>query len=611
STMVRNTCLVLAFVVCAARAAADERPNFVFLVTEDNSKHFLRLYDPEHGAPMPNIERLARRGLVFNHAFSNAPVCSTARTTLATGCFGPRIGTQFHRRARMAPMPQGLEMFTAYLRRAGYYASNNAKTDYNAAAGEVWDESSRKASWRARKPGQPFFHMQSFGVTHESSLHFGLDQLQKPTVTDAESVGLSARHPDTPLFRYTYARYGDQHQAADAQMGRVIEQLRSDGLMDDTFVFYFGDHGGVLPGSKGYLYETGLHIPLVVSIPRNFEHLIDATPGTRINGFVSFVDFGPTVLHLAGLDPPARVDGRPFLGPGIERQDVDRRQETFGYADRFDEKYDLVRSYRRGRFKYVRNYQPFNVDGLFNAYRYRMAAYRQWRDMHRAGELTASQRLFFEPRSAESLYDVASDPYEVHDLAGDPAHAETLGEMRRRLVDWVKSMPDLSFIPEPRLVDRPFDDPVSYGQVNKGLIGELVDIADLQLESFNAAQPRIEAALDSSDPVQRYWGLIVCTAFGADAASLANKARAIVATDEDGLVRTRAAEFLALAADFDPTSVLQSALAASQSRIEAILILNTAALLRDVPPYRTFEFTPPPGFGEDEWVSRRIDYLKP
>lgn len=595
--------------LCVAQACAADRPNIVWLVSEDNSKHFVKLFD-DGGAAMPTIEKLAKQGLVFDRAFSNAPVCSTARTTLATGCYGPRIGTQYHRREKHAEMPQGLKMFMADLHDAGYYTANKSKKDYNAIESlNSWDESSGKASWRKRKPGQPFFFMQSFGVTHEGGLHFPAKQMNNPTQTDPASVKLSPKHPDTPTFRYTYARYHDRHKAFDQQAAEVVAQLEADGLMDDTFIFYFGDHGGVMPGSKGYAYEVGLHVPLVVYVPKSFQHLVDAEPGTRHQGFVSFIDFGPTVLNLAGVKAHQRVDGKPFLGKGVKMAEVNARDEAFGYADRFDEKYDLVRTYRKGNFKYMRNYQPFNIDGLENNYRYKALAYKEWRKLHEAGKLNAVQSQFFEPRAPEALYDLSVDPYETNNLAGEPEHAEKLAEMRRALNGWVKGMPDLSFYPEPYLVDHALDNATGFGQSHKQKITRLVDIADLQLRPFAEAQTGIAKALKSSDPVERYWGLIVCSAFGKEAAAFTADAMALATKDPDPLVRTRAAEFLGLTNATDPVPLIAEALAKSRSKIEAVLILNTAALLHQTNSSYVFDVRAPQAFAKDRWVQNRIQFI--
>lgn len=265
-----------------------EKPNIVWITSEDNSKHFMELFD-ENGAATPNIARLADQGVMFTRAFSNAPVCSVARSTLISGCYAPRIGAQFHRKYQTVPMPEGLKMYPAYLKAAGYYTTNNFKEDYNIEkTNDVWDESSRKATWRNRKEGQPFFHIQNFTTTHESRLHFDRETMETvKNTTDPDHVFISPVHPETETFRYSYATYHDSIMNMDAQLGKVLDKLEEDGLMDETIIFYFSDHGGVLPGSKRYLFETGLHVPLVVYVPKKYQKYAGIKPGSyRMERFV-------------------------------------------------------------------------------------------------------------------------------------------------------------------------------------------------------------------------------------------------------------------------------------------------------------------------------------
>ncbi len=599
----------------AARCWAADRPNFVFLISEDNSKHFMKLFD-ETGPSTPNIEKLAAHGLIFDRAFSNAPVCSVARSTLVTSCYAPRIGTEFHRKEKIVPVPEGQRMFPAYLRKAGYYTTNNKKEDYNAIkTPDVWNESSGKAHWRKRKPGQPFFHQQSsYAVTHESSLHFPPKTMETPTETDPASVTLAPIHPDTPTFRYTYARYHDRIRQMDSQIQKMVDQLAEDGLLEDTFIFYFGDHGGVLPGSKGYIWERGLHVPMVVRVPEHWKHLVDAPLGTRVKGFVNFIDLGPTLLNLAGIDVPGGFDGRPFLGKGASLAEVNQRDVTFGYADRFDEKYDLVRTVRKGNLKYMRSYQPFTFDGLQNDYRYKMLAYEEWRQLYKEGKLNELQARFFEARPAEALYDLENDPEETRNLAGDPRYAKSLAEMRALLAGWVKGMPDLSFIPESVLVAEGFDNPVAYGQAHKEQIARLVDLADLSLVPLDEARPGIQKALASEDPWQRYWGLIVCSSHGKAAEAFVPLAQKLAEDDAELLVRVRAAEFLGLIGAADPRPTITDALLKSESPVEANLILNTAVLLQDGRPGYRFDLPRGKIVGDRKgasvrYVTARLNYL--
>ncbi|MED6327340.1 MAG: sulfatase, partial [Verrucomicrobiota bacterium] len=475
----------------------------------------------------PNIERMAAEGLTFNHAFSAAPVCSVARTTLATAMHAPRVGFQYHRKSALATLPSGVKPWSQVMREHGYYATNNAKTDYNFKVDmkQAWDMSSNKATWRKRpNKAMPFFHMQSFADSHESRLHFPLKQMETPTKTSPDDVVLQPYFPDTPIMRYTKARYYDRMGIIDGHVGRIVSQLKEEGLLENTFVFYFGDHGGVMPRSKGYAYESGLHVPLVVRIPENFKHLVDHKRGARTDGFVSFIDFGPTVLNLAGIAPHKELDGRTFLGEGTSAVDLATRDEVFGHADRFDEKFDMVRTYRKGSWKYIRNYQAYYADGLQNNYRYRQLAYDNWRDLYRVDRLNPVQRQFFERRPVEQLFNLATDPHEVNNLAADPAQAKRLADMRRLLRDKMTSINDLSFYPENRMVTAALEDGVAFGRKNAKQVSRLSDLADLALQPFGEVQAALGQALKSKGVLRRYWALKVCANFGDEAKPLAKVA---------------------------------------------------------------------------------------
>ena len=499
---------------CSSKPVLPERPNIVWITSEDNSKHYLSLFD-KNGVETPHIKALANEGVLFKRAFSNAPVCSVARSALISGCYGPRIGTQFHRKEKIVPLPNGVEMFPTYLRKAGYHTTNNSKEDYNIVKPDgVWDESSKKASWTSRNEGQPFFHVYNIGNTHEGGLHFTKEMMDSvQPKTQYASFSVQPNHPNTPLFQYTNALYRDQIQIMDQKLGEVVAKLKRENLLENTFIFYFGDHGGVLPGSKGYIYETGLHVPLVVYVPEKYEHLSPLEKGSTTDGFVSFIDFGPTVLKLAGVNVPKTMDGIAFMGKDVALEPLTQRDETFGYADRFDEKYDHVRSIRKGRYKYILNFQPFNFDGLMNNYRYKQLAFQEWRSLYDEGKLNAIQAQFFEPRSFEQLFDIDEDPYETRNLANESDLKETVLQLRKKLLGHAKEMCDLSFYPESFLVQNAFENPAKFGQDNKLQIASYIDVASLGLLPFEKAKQPLEAALRSSDPWQRYWGLVVCSGF--------------------------------------------------------------------------------------------------
>lgn len=559
---------------------AADRPNVVWIMSEDNSKHYLKHFD-RHGAETPNIEALAQHGVTFDRAFSCAPVCSVARTTLITSCYGPRIGTQFHRRLAMAPMPDGLKMFPAYLRDAGYYTTNNSKQDYNAQKRSVWDDSSKRATWKNRPDSStPFFHVVTSTLSHEGKLHFNATQMNQPTVTEQQAVQLQPYFPDTKTFRFTRARYHDLMMEIDRVVGETVAELKEAGELENTFVFYFGDHGGVLPRSKGYAYESGLHVPFVVRVPENFKELTGRDLASRTNGFVEFVDFGPTVLALAGIEPPLGIDGRAFLGKNTSAEEVDLRQEAFGYADRIDEKYDLVRTLRQGDFKYMRNFEPFLPDGLQNNYRYQMLAFVEWRELHAQGKLNEFQSQFFEPKAVEALYDLKRDPHEIHNLAADPKYKDQLVKMRDRLTQRLKEMPDLSFIPEALLVDEPMKNPVQFGQQNQDSIAQLIDTANLALLPYAVAKPMLETALSSDDPLVRYWGVVACSSFGKEAADLLPLVEKRL-VDLEPLVVMRAVEFVSIASEKDTRNYLYRSFQRATSEPEALRMMNTTVFLND------------------------------
>jgi len=417
-----------------------------------------------------------------------------------------------HRKIALAPMPDGLEMFPAYLRDAGYYTTNNAKKDYNAVEGEgVWDASSNQASWRDRPDNnQPFFHQESFAESHESRLHFEAELMWDYQPQDQpDQVQVFPFYPDTPIFRFTTAYHRDKIREIDQWVGQSLQKLEEDGLLENTFVFYFGDHGGVLPGSKGYLYETGLHVPLVVRVPQNFKHLVDMEHGQQQDGFVSFIDFGPTALALAGIDVPPQMDGHPFLGKTVDANEVAARDEAFGHADRFDEKYELVRSLRKGKYKYIRNYQPFYPDGLQNNYRYKMLAFSEWRQLFEADKLDSLESRFFLKKPVEMLFDLENDPLETNNLAGEADQQVVLISLRKRLNEVILEKNDLGFLPESVFVNDAISNPVQYGKGYKTQLEKLLKINDLATCPFEQSRDELLLFLEAGNSLEKYWAITV------------------------------------------------------------------------------------------------------
>ena len=596
----------------------NSKPNILWIVTEDNSIHYMNLYT-DGGAEMSQINALADQGVVFDNAFSNSPVCSVARSTLITGVYAPRVGTQYHRRMNRVKLPDDIKPLPVYLKEEGYYTTNNAKEDYNFIKdGEIWNESSGKATYKNRKENQPFFHVQNFHNTHEGQLHFNKQHLEEALKNNnLDSITPFPYHPDTPTFRYTQSLLHNHHKDVDKEIEKFINDLENEGLLDDTIIFYYGDHGGVLPRSKGYIYESGLNVPLVVRIPEKFKKLSPFKAGTRTSTFVEFVDLVPTVLSLAGIDIPKSIDGKAFLGKKLKKSELEKRNSAFGYADRFDEKYDLVRSIRKGKYKYMRNYQPFNVDGLYNFYRYKMLAYKEWYTLFQDGKLNDIQSQFFKPKSPESLYNIEEDPHETTNLANDIAYNDILITMREQLNNHLMSINDLSFLPEPYFLNNGIDDVVEYSAQNKTLIKKLIETSNLQLKDYDEVSSQIKKALDHDNPWIRYWGLIVCSSFGSKAMENKDKINVIFENDSENLVRMRAAEFMLLN-DIELSDLkINSLLKRSNFEAEANLMLNTLANIKTINPKYKLNLNKnvfpenwiPPIREENALDNRRMNYL--
>lgn len=364
------------------------------------------------------------------------------------------------------------------------------------------------------------FHQETFTESHESRLHFDKERMNSYSPTDDPAqVRLFPQFPDTPLFRYTMAYHRDKIREIDDWVALQVKELAEAGVLEDTFIFYFGDHGGVLPGSKGYLYETGLNVPLVIRVPENWKHLVPYQKGDSPEAFVSFIDFAPTVLRLAGLEVPKAMDGKPFLGKGLSKELLESRDQAYGHADRFDEKYDMVRSFRKGKWKYIRSYQPWYPDALQNNYRYKMLAFAEWRTLHEDGKLNKMQGAFFEAKPVEMLYDLERDPFETDNLAADPTNTSVLKGMREGLNQWLAAHNDLGFLPETLLVNEALENPVAYGEAFHPELLKLIEISGWATRPWREVRDDVFRTLQSGSYLERYWTYMVAASFGKSVAS--------------------------------------------------------------------------------------------
>jgi arylsulfatase A-like enzyme len=427
------------------------RPNILWVSFEDTNPFYGCYGDPV--ARTPNVDRLAAEGCRWPNAFSTAGVCAPARSAVITGMYPISIGTHHMRTAhtnRAAPelptpysavVPHYVKCFSEYLRALGYYCTNNVKTDYQFDPPlTAWDELSTEAHWRNRPdPDQPFFAVFNPTRTHES----GMWPDKCPDVAfDPDAIALPPYFPDTPKVREAMARMYTNIEHCDGLLGQLLAQLEEDGLAENTAVFHWSDHGP-LPRGKRWPYDSGIHVPMIVRWPGHLE------PNTVSKQLISTIDLAPTVLSIAGGDVPKHMQGQAFLGP----QAAPPREYIYASRDRYDESYDMVRAVRGARFKYVRNYRPDLPYLLWIPYRNRHPILQEMWRLHLAGALEGPQTLMFQSRRpVEELYDTRADPYEIHNLAADPAYYTELERLRAALDEWVQEVGDMGRIPESEMV---------------------------------------------------------------------------------------------------------------------------------------------------------------
>lgn len=432
------------------------RPNFLWISTEDVSPD-LGCYGDKY-AVTPNLDAFAGQGVRYDLAFSHAGVCAPSRSGVITGMYPTTIGTH-HMRCQGVP-PHYVRCFPEYLRAAGYYCTNNVKTDYQFDSPlTAWDECSAKAHWRNRPKDSPFFAVINFTTTHEGQIRDRspgllkrLEALGPAERHDPAKAALPPYYPDTAKVREDWARYYDLVTLMDRQVKEVLDQLEADGLGEDTIVWFWGDHGRGLPRAKRWIYDSGSRVPLIVRVPEKWRKPAapdnpDALkPGSACEELVAFLDFAPTMLSLAGVEIPKHMQGQAFLG----RHKGKPREYVYGGRDRMDEAYDLIRTVRDKRFRYIRNYMWHVPRSQSIDYMDQMPTMQEMRRLHVEGKLQGPQAQFFEPtKPIEELYDTAADPHEVNNLAGDPRHADVLQRMRQAHLEWCRETKDIGLIPEP------------------------------------------------------------------------------------------------------------------------------------------------------------------
>ena len=521
---------LLIFCTVAKAQQKTDRPNILWLTSEDNGP-FIGAYGDTF-ATTPNIDRLATEGVLYENSFATAPVCAPSRSTLITGMYPTSMGTQ-HMRSTY-PIPEMIKFFPRYLREAGYYTTNNSKKDYNTTdQPEAWDESSNTATYKNRKPGQPFFAVFNTTTSHESSIHKPVDSLHH----DPKEVPIPPYHPRTPEMEHDWAQYYDKVEMMDAEVGERLKELEEAGLADNTIVFYYSDHGGVLGRSKRFMYESGLHIPLVIRFPEKYKHLAPGAAGSKTDRLVTFADFAPTVLSLAGIPVPEYMQGQAFLG----EQQAAPREYAFSFRGRMDERIDMSRSARDKQYRYIRNYLPHKIYAQYIEYLWRAPSMRSWEEAYKAGELNEVQSKFWGPKPIEELYDITADAHNIQNLAADAKYKPVLERMRKANQQWMLEVKDVGLIPEAMMEDIAEKTTLyEYARSGKYPLQEIIKTVE---EVTNGNLSKIKESLQAKNPVIRYWAATACTILGEKAAPAKDQLKKLT-NDPETAVRIAAAEAL-------------------------------------------------------------------
>ena len=528
------------------RRGEQDRPNILWITSEDNSP-LLGCYGDKQ-AHTPNLDRLAREGVRYRNAFANAPVCSAARSTLITGMLACSVGLHNHR--SKVDIPDSLGSYPEYMRQAGYYCTNNSKMDYNYTrkGNEAWDESSKKAHYDKRRPGQPFFAVFNTTLSHEGQLTEQIVARRrkegilppKPRIAP-EDVKFPPYYADTPIVRRDWSIYYDNVTLMDKEVGRLLKELDDKGLAEDTIVFYYADHGGALPRGKRNIHDSGTRVPFIMRFPKKWAHLAPADPGEWVDQPVSFVDFPATALSLMGVPIPKHFEGRAFLGEQAGRP----RDHVYLFRGRMDERYDTVRAIRDRRYRYIQNYSPHRPWGQQYSYPFRvMPSMSSWYQAYLDGKCNPVQARYWQPKPSQEFYDVESDPYEIKNLIDEPKHAGKIAQMRETLKRDIIRTRDTGFIPEGMFERLAGNRTVyEYAQSDAYPIERIVDVANMAASRDASALGKLLEACDDPHPIIRYWGATGCLILQKKAAPAKSKLKMLLRDEWDD-IRVVAAEAL-------------------------------------------------------------------
>jgi arylsulfatase A-like enzyme len=505
----------IAFQITCLLGQVTDRPNILWIVAEDISP-FLGSYGYEE-AHTPNLDALAERGIRFTHAYSNGPVCAVARATLLTGMHAPSIGA--HQMRGRQVLPDEIPAYSRLMMKAGYYCTNNSKTDYNSnfefIKDSLWDETSNKAHWKNRPEGKPFFSVFNIGCTHEGQLssenipgYISRGEIPNKTRIDPKEILLPTYHPDLPEVRQDWARMHDMITLMDKIVGQRLRELNEEGVADNTIIFFYSDHGGPISRSKRFIYNGGIQVPFIVYLPERWKHLSKTKAGETYDGLVSFVDFPKTLLSIADVDVPEIMQGHVFLGA----HKVESPKYAYAYRNRMDEQPGFSRAVTDGRYHFVRNFMPHVPQGRLLYYPYHMQAnWRAWRRYFDMGKCNDLQSNFFKSQPVLQLFDLENDRWEVNNLADQSQQKEKVEAMSNELDRWMIESRDIGLIPESMFFEligqnKKYKTLYEFAQSDDYEISRVLEAAKMSsLGNPNQISDYL-SLIGDSNPIIRYWG---------------------------------------------------------------------------------------------------------
>ncbi|WP_215224769.1 sulfatase family protein [Echinicola shivajiensis] len=432
-----------------------ERPNILFLVVEDTSPYLFPAYG-NTSISTPNIDFLAENGVTFDNAFSNAPYCSPARSSLISGSYATTYGTDYHRNSMVVPQEY---FFPQYLKNAGYYTVNAGKTDYNITRAvqkvnypKTWDglsgyrsDDGSQANESYNNPergNRPFFGQFNNHTTHMSRMTSVTVDVRAPVKLDMNNLLLPPHLPDLPEVRADYALHLEGVQDTDKWVGAFLDDLREKDLLENTLIFFFSDHGGCLPRGKAFPFESGMKPALIVYAPEKWQHLLPAQVGSHSGQIVEFSDFGPTLLSIVGEEIPGHMQGKPFMGEFAQK-----RKYAHAFRTNTEDHFDPSRVVADEQYFYIKNYTPYKRHGIKQSFQWGMPAQQAWDDFYYQGKASFPFRSYYEVKPKEYLFDMKTDPYGLNNLAHDPSYQEKLQELRQEASSHIRRSGDLGFFP--------------------------------------------------------------------------------------------------------------------------------------------------------------------